>query len=139
MFYKDELFEVLVQDNIKTISTKIYQRFVDSEQLRFLKQKQLEALSHTGFNKMLIDFQTISVVAPEDQDWLARTWFPQAEKLGLAYFAFVNSAEVFGNYALKRVQREAEVQQLTIREFASPESAQRWLQDLLPNDYSVSA
>ena len=128
MFYKNEFFEIVIQDSTQSIDTKLYRSFLKSQELRLLKQKQLEAIAQTGFHKVLIDFQLLSVISPQDQNWLAKDWFPQAENTGLKYFAFINSDNTFGNYALKRVQREAEVQQLLIRDFACADSAKRWLE-----------
>lgn len=124
MFFQNKHFEINIQNDTQTVESKLYMGFLDSEQLRLLKQKLLEAINYSGFDKLITDFQNLKVIAPTDQDWLIREWFPRAEFFGLKKFAFINSSDTFGNYALKRIVNEAKINDLFIKEFHSIEAAQ---------------
>ncbi len=70
----------------------------------------------------------MKVLKQEVQIWLNDVWFPQAQKNGLKYFAFVLADDIFGKLSTDGANKDASNKfDMEIQNFSTLEDAKQWL------------
>ena len=89
----------------------------------------IEELKQTHCTKVLNDVSDLEINRLENQDWTQKHWFPEADKAGLKYFAFVVSKFAFGEISTEQTNEAAENEgKIKIKYFKTKEDAIDWLQ-----------
>jgi len=92
--------------------------------------KGLELLKESKSNKMLNDITKLEANSLENQDWVQNVWFPEVEKIGLRYFAFLVPENIFGQVSAEQTNEKAEEKGvIEIKYFEDKGEALRWLSE----------
>ncbi len=77
--------------------------------------------------KVLNDISQLRANSIENQEWTQNIWFPQVEKAGLKYYAFIMAKDIFGQVSAEQTNEKAEESAIEIKYFDNREKAEQWL------------
>jgi len=88
----------------------------------------LELLKKHNSYKMLNDITHLEANSIENQEWTQKVWFPQVEKAGLKYFAFLVPENIHGQVSAEQTNEKAEEDGvIEINYFKDKEDPLKWL------------
>ena len=100
----------------------------DLEDFKEIANSAISLLKAHNTNKILNNVTKLEVNSIENQEWTQQVWFPEAEKNGLKYFAFVVPSDIFGKVSAEQTNEVAEEEgRITIKYFESYDEAVNWL------------
>ncbi len=94
--------------------------------------KMLDILKKKNCAKVINDNRNVQGTWSEAAEWVGIEWFPQMEKAGLRYFAWVFSPSTFSQLSAKKAinMKEGKV---TTQFFTDISSANKWLTERVPS------
>ncbi len=100
----------------------------DLEEFKGIANSAIDLLQKHKISKILNDISKLELNSIENQEWTQNEWFPNAEKKGLKYFAFVIATEIFGQVSAEQTNEKAEdAGNIEIKYFDDEEEARNWL------------
>ncbi len=101
----------------------------------FLKPEQVKngcakITEHAKNNKITVhlsDHRNLKVLSKEVQEYLAKEWFPEVEKIGMRKIAALVAPDLFAKATVDKVNKDAHVGNLVIRTFESEDECIKWL------------
>lgn len=93
-----------------------------------IAMSEIDLLKEKKTTKILNDISKLEAVSIENQEWVQTVWFPEAEKAGLRYFAFLMAVDIFGQVSAEQTNEKAEDEGIIqIKYFDNKDEAVQWL------------
>jgi len=86
-----------------------------------------EQVKKNNITVHLSDHRNLKVLSKEVQEYLAKEWFPEVEKLGMTKIAALVAPDLFAKATVDKVNKDAHVGNLVIRTFESEDECIKWL------------
>lgn len=100
--------------------------FQDVDSVKSGGARILEIMRNSGVHKVLNDNTNVSGTWSEAADWTGQHWFPEMEKAGLRYFAWIYSPSMFSRLSAEKAV-DAKIGNTVIQFFTDVASARKWL------------
>jgi hypothetical protein len=101
--------------------------FCFGDEFREALTRGLEAMQRYQAIKWLSDDRANHALMPDDSEWGAAVWFPQAKAAGWKHWAVVQPAKILGQVNMARFVKLYADQGINARMFADPDEAMTWL------------
>ena len=116
-----------------SLDTVIF-NFSGSPELEAFKEvanSAIPLIKEHNCNKILNDITELEVNSIENQEWTQKEWFPEVEKAGLKYFAFLMAENIFGQVSAEQTNEKAEEEgRIKIEYFGNKAKAEEWLKSI---------
>ena len=90
----------------------------------------IEKMKEFNSIKVLNDISKLDANSIENQEWTENIWFPEAEKTGLKYYAFIMAENIFGQVSAEQTNEKAEEKSvIKIKYFGNRKDAEKWLSE----------
>ena len=98
------------------------------DEIKAILNSAIPLLKEHNANKILNNIKDLEANSVENQEWIQKIWFSDAEKNGLKYFAFVVPTNMIGELSAEQTNEVAEEEgRITIKYFENYDEAVDWL------------
>ncbi len=106
----------------------VFKGFLSTEEFRAIAENLHKLRSENSSCRQLNNIENMKVLTKDVRDWLRDTWFPEAVKTGLKYFAFVVPNDNVGTLSMKEANKDAQSNpDIEIQYFDNYDRAREWL------------
>ena len=106
----------------------VFVGYLSPDEFKTIANELLKIQVTKKVNKQINNVKQMKVLKQEVQVWLNDVWFPQAQKNGLKYFAFVLADDIFGKLSTEGANKDASNKfGMEIQNFNTLEDAKQWL------------
>ncbi|WGQ11425.1 ATP-binding protein [Pedobacter gandavensis] len=127
---KHQLYE---DDNLRVFYNKLQNRidarwtgFHNGESVQHGAMVMMAMLKANGCTKILNDNREVLGTWSDALEWVGKTWFPIAEKAGLRYFAWTNSADILAQFSAQK-RADMAIGEVLVQFFSEIQSAEDWI------------
>ncbi|HEY9197147.1 MAG TPA: PAS domain-containing protein [Mucilaginibacter sp.] len=128
MYYRDNFITIEYNKPHHRIDTD-WTGFQNLDSVQRGCRQLLQILVKNNVNKVLNNNIHVLGSWSEAADWLADEWFPLAEKVGLRYVAWIQSASVFSQLSAHK-SADTMTSKIEIRFFTDIQSAREWIDEV---------
>ncbi|WP_128103493.1 hypothetical protein [Paenibacillus sp. DCT19] len=126
MIFYDSPQATVTWNEEKKVVVLQWKSFAKGEPYRTPLNKVLELAVQKRTNKALYDSRHLAVISPDDQEWVAKDWYPRSKEAGIKYSALLVPHKAIAKSSANRMLSGMDISNPS-EEFNDIDEAFSWL------------